>query len=224
MSRAKLTADEKYLVVQKLSQGDVSIGALVSENHVSRQTIYDWRDQYNLYGIEGLSESNHWGSYSKELKENAVQDYLSGDYSQRDICMKYRVKRGALRKWIKQYNSHKEFKNTHQGKSIMTISRKLSFEEKIDAVHFCIKNNYDYSLTAVKFKVHYQQIYSWTKKYEQNGPEALQDRRGRKKPSEEMTPEEKMKVKIKELEAKNYRLEIENAFLKKLEELERRGF
>jgi transposase-like protein len=106
----------------------------------------------------------------------------------------------------------------------MTTSRKLSFEEKIDAVHFCIKNNYDYSLTADKFKVHYQQIYSWTKKYERNGPEALQDHRGRKKPLEEMTPEEKLKVKMKELEAKNYRLEIENAFLKKLQELERRGF
>jgi hypothetical protein len=39
-----------------------------------------------------------------------------------------------------------------------------------------------------------------------------------------MTPEEKLKVKMKELEAKNYRLEIENAFLKKLQELERRGF
>jgi transposase-like protein len=224
MSRAKLSAEEKYSIVQKLSLGDVGISALASEYLVPIQTIYDWRDQYNLYGIEGLSKSNHWRSYSKELKENAVQDYLSGGYSQRNICKKYRVSRGAFRKWIKQYNSHKEFKNTHQGKSIMTTSRKLSFEEKIDAVHFCIKNNYDYSLTADKFKVHYQQIYSWTKKYERNGPEALQDHRGRKKPLEEMTPEEKLKVKMKELEAKNYRLEIENAFLKKLQELERRGF
>src|SRR5947207_3100732 len=108
MSRAKLSAEEKYSIVQKLSQGDVSISALASEYHVSKQTIYDWRDQYNLYGIEGLSESNHWRSYSKELKENAVQDYLSGGYSLRDICKKYRVSRGALEKWIKQYNSHKE--------------------------------------------------------------------------------------------------------------------
>ena len=137
MSRAKLSAEEKYLIVQKLSQGDAGINALAREYHVPKQTIYDWRDQYNLYGIEGLSESKHWRSYSKELKENAVQDYLSGGYSLRDICKKYRVSRGALEKWIKQYNSHKEFNNTHQGKSTMTTSRKLSFEEKIDAVHFC---------------------------------------------------------------------------------------
>lgn len=224
MSRGKFSAEEKYSIVQKLSQGDVGIRTLVSEYQVPKQTIYKWRDQYALYGIEGLSESHHWRSYSKELKESAVRDYLSGGYSQRDICMKYKISHGAFERWIKQYNSHKEFKNKQQGKSIMTTSRKLSFEEKIDAVHFCIKNNYDYSLAANKFKVSYQQIYSWTKKYEQYGPEALQDRRGRKKSLEEMTPEEKLKVKVNGLEAKNYRLETENTYLKKLEEIERRGF
>ncbi len=224
MSRGKFSAEEKYIIVQKLSQGDVGISRLASEYQVPKQTIYKWKDQYKLYGMEGLSESHHWRSYSKELKESAVLDYLSGNYSQRDICIKYKISRGAFQRWIKQYNSHKEIKNTHQGKSIMTTSTKLLFEEKIDAVHFCIKHNYDYSLTANKFKVSYQQIYSWTKKYEQNGPEALQDHRGRNKPLEEMKPEEKLTVKIKELEAKNYRLEIENAFLTKLKELERRGF
>lgn len=223
MSRSKFSAEEKNSIVQKLSQG-VGISKLVSEYQVPKQTIYKWRDQYELYGLEGLSKSNHWRSYSKELKASAVLEYLSGDYSQRDICMKYKISRGAFQRWIKQYNSHKEFKNTHQGKSIMTTSRKLSFEEKIDAVHFCIKSNYDYSLAADKFKVHYQQIYSWTKKYEENGPDALQDRRGRKKSLGEMTPEEKLKVKVNELEAQNYRLEVENAYLKKLEEIERRGF
>ncbi|WP_422677810.1 helix-turn-helix domain-containing protein [Bacillus smithii] len=91
-------------------------------------------------------------------------------------------------------------------------------------VHFCIKNNYDYSLTAETFKISYQQIYSWTRKYEMNGSESLQERRGRKKSLEEMTLEEKLKIKIKELEAKNEHLEMENAYLKKLKELERRGF
>mgnify|MGYP001770227406 FL=1 len=57
-----------------------------------------------------------------------------------------------------------------------------------------------------------------------NGSESLQERRGRKKSLEEMTLEEKLKIKIKELEAKNEHLEMENAYLKKLKELERRGF
>lgn len=41
-----------------------------------------------LYRIEGLIESNHWRSDSRVLNENAVQDNLSWNYSQRDICMK----------------------------------------------------------------------------------------------------------------------------------------
>ena len=45
-----------------------------------------------------------------------------------------------------------------------------------------------------------------------------------KKPQEEMSEQEKLRIKIKELEAKNYRLEAENAFLKKLEEIERRRY
>ena len=47
---------------------------------------------------------------------------------------------------------------------------------------------------------------------------------GRKKPQAEMSEQEKLRIKIKELEAKNYRLEAENAFLKKLEEIERRRY
>ena len=105
----------------------------------------------------------------------------------------------------------------------MTQSRKLSFEEKIEAVHFCIKNDHNYSLVVEKYQISYQQIYSWTKKYEANGPEVLRDRRGRNKSIEEMTDEEKLRIKLKELEAKNYRLEMENALLKKVRGNRKKG-
>ena len=52
--------------------------------------------------------------------------------------------------------------------------------------------------------------------------EALRDRRGRKKEEVELSPEEKIKFEMKKLEKENERLRAENAFLKKLEELERR--
>ena len=39
MSRGKFSAEEKYLIVQKLSQGDVGISTLVSEYQVPKQTI-----------------------------------------------------------------------------------------------------------------------------------------------------------------------------------------
>jgi transposase len=60
------------------------------------------------------------------------------------------------------------------------------------------------------------------KKLEVSGEEALKDRRGRTKPQAELTEEEKLKLRIQQMERENERLRAENLFLKKLEEIERR--
>lgn len=70
----------------------------------------------------------------------------------------------------------------------------------------------------------YQQIYSWVKKYETQGAEALTDKRGRTKPETEMTELEKLRAENRLLKAQNKRQEMEMAFLKKLDEIERRRF
>ena len=51
----------------------------------------------------------------------------------------------------------------------------------------------------------------------------LEDRRGRTKQDEELTNEEKLERRIQQIERENERLRAENLFLKKLEEIERRG-
>ncbi|WP_076042840.1 helix-turn-helix domain-containing protein [Clostridium botulinum] len=83
-------------------------------------------------------------------------------------------------------------------------------------ISFCIENNENYQLAAAKYKVSYQQVYSWTVKYKQSGTEALVDRRGKRKTSEEVTEAEKLAAKIKLLETENKRLQMENGFLKKM--------
>ncbi|MCM3110763.1 hypothetical protein [Lederbergia lenta] len=60
------------------------------------------------------------------------------------------------------------------------------------------------------------------KKHEIGGDEALRDKRGQNKTEEELLPEEKNKLEMKRLERENGRIRAENAFLKKLEEIERR--
>ncbi|CRK81715.1 helix-turn-helix domain-containing protein [Neobacillus massiliamazoniensis] len=222
--RSKYSSEEKYQILMKYLEGEISPSRLIKEYKISNSTLLSWKDKYELYGIDGLEESHGWKEYSDELRLSAIQDYLSGAYSILEICRKRKVSRGALRVWIKNYNNHKETKNTHRRKSLMIQSKKLSFEEKVEAVHLCIKNGHNYSAVIEKYHISYQQIYSWTKRYEAEGPESLRDHRGRKKPVEEMTEQEKLRIKVKELEAKNYRLEVENALLKKLEEIERRRY
>ncbi|MCM1989281.1 helix-turn-helix domain-containing protein [Oceanirhabdus seepicola] len=79
-------------------------------------------------------------------------------------------------------------------------------------------------MVKFQYQVSYQQVYQWVKKYESGGEDALKDRRGRNKVEEELTPEERMNLEMKKLKEENEKLKAENAFLKKLEELERRQF
>jgi transposase len=222
--RSKYSSTEKYQILMKYIEGEMGPSRIREEYKIPKSTLYKWKNNYELYGIDGLEESHGWKEYSNELRLSAIQDYMSGNYSKIEICRKYKVSNGALDVWIKNYNNHKETRQTHRRKSLMIHSRKLSFEEKVEAVHLCIKNGHDYSTVLEKYQISYQQIYSWTKKYEADGPESLRDHRGRNKPVEEMSVQEKLKIKVKELEAKNYRLEAENALLKKLKEIERRRY
>ncbi|MFZ4201260.1 transposase [Lysinibacillus sp. NPDC056220] len=67
-------------------------------------------------GEIGLEESTSWNPYSKELKLAAVQDYLSGQYSLKEVTRKYKVSdKSVLRNWIQKYNSHRELKDTGKG-------------------------------------------------------------------------------------------------------------
>ncbi|MDU3549583.1 MAG: helix-turn-helix domain-containing protein, partial [Clostridium sp.] len=149
---------------------------------------------------------------------------LDGKGSLDDICIKYKISAiGILQQWIKKYNGHKIFKShSTKGDKLMTNGRKTTYEERIEIVSFCIANAHDYNLTANKFNVSYQQVYTWVKKSNKDGYNALVDRRGKNKSFEELSESEKFSAQLKLLEAENRRLKMENDFLKKLEEIERR--
>ncbi len=56
-----------------------------------------------------------------------------------------------------------------------------------------------------------------------DGMHTMQDKRGKRKSPEEMTEVEKLRAEVRLLRAEKRRAEIEISFLKKLEEIERRG-
>ena len=160
--------------------------------------------------------------YSAELKLQAVQDYLAGKGSLRKICKKYGIPdHKMLRQWISCYNGHKDYRRRTgaKGEIYMTKGRKTSQQERAEIVAFCIEHNKDYGLSVETYGVSYQQIYAWVRKYEESGLDGLKDNRGRTKPVDEMSEIEKLKAEMKILEAKNRQLEIENEFIKKLQEL-----
>ena len=160
--------------------------------------------------------------YSAELKIQAVEEYLSGKGSQREICKKYGIlAKRTLEVWIMWYNGHREIKkrSSAKGEIYMTKGRKTTQEERAEIVAFCIGHGKDYGLTVETFKVSYQQIYSWVKKYEEKGVNGLTDRRGKAKPESKSTEEERLRQENKILQAKIKDQEMEIALLKKLREL-----
>lgn len=224
MSKKSYSLEDKIQIIRALNDGEYSVGELEAIYNVSNVAIYDWIYKYETYGLEGLKKNSTWKNYSKELKLAAVKDYLSGQYSLREITRKYEISSDScLRRWIKKYNSHRELKDVSKGRScFMTKGRKTTWNERIQIVLDCLENEKNYQKTAEIYEVSYQQVYQWVRKYENGGEEALKDKRGRKKEEIELTQDEMIQLQIKKLERENERLRAENLFLKKLEEIERR--
>ena len=164
--------------------------------------------------------------YSKELKLQAIQEYQSGKGSLAEICRRNGISSDTrLREWIKWYNGHKEIRASRgAGMEIyMTKGRKTTQAERVEIVAFCIEHGKDYPLTIQTYGVSYNQIYSWVRKYEERGVDGLADGRGRTKPLEEMSEMERLRAENRLLRARNLDLEMENALIKKLKELEGSG-
>lgn len=224
MSRKAYTPRFKMEVLQAWGDGSYTLAEILNKYKVSETAIREWKYRFDTFGSEGLKDSSTWKKYSKDIKLLAVSDYLFGNYSLFEVIRKYEISsHSVLRKWIKKYNSHSELKDTSQGRTItMTKGRKTTWEERMQIVLNCLGNGKDYQETASIYKVSYQQVYQWVKKYEDGGDDALKDRRGNKKEEAKLTPEEKISLQMKKLERENERLRAENLFLKKLEEFERR--
>lgn len=225
MSRkSKVSTEIKVQAVEDYLRDIKSLSEISNELNIYKSAISAWVRKYKTFGKEGLLNKGYNTSYSAQLKTQAVIDYLDGKGSLDDICIKYKISAiGILQQWIKKYNGHKIFKShSTKGDKLMTNGRKTTYEERIEIVSFCIANAHDYNLTSNKFNVSYQQVYTWVKKYNKDGYTALVDRRGKNKSFEELSESEKFSAQLKLLEAENRRLKMENDFLKKLEEIERR--
>ncbi len=223
MSKRSISAEDKINAVHLYLDGISSQGQIASRYGITKASFQQWLRNYKAIGEEAFTSKNY-KHYSKELKLNAVQDYLSGCGSQDEICKKYKIRsKSKLQLWIKKYNSHEELKASGTGGTvIMTKGRKTTFEERVEIASYCIAHDHNYMETSEKFSVSYQQARNYTVKYEAGGVDALQDKRGKRKPEDTLTEVEKLRAELKLEKAKRQKAEMEASFLKKLDEIERR--
>ena len=165
-------------------------------------------------------------SITLEEKNEAVRFYLEGKGSLSATCKKFKIpSAGTLRRWIKVYNDC-ELKASPVGgkRTVMIKGRKTTLEERIAIVENHIKSGSTYDETAQKYNISYQQIYQWYHKYMDKGVDGLKDGRGRTRTEEEMSELEKLKAENRLLKAELENRKLENLFLKKVKEIERRRF
>lgn len=219
----KATVAERLQAVTSILQGQTSVKAAAKRVKASHSTVENWLRAYRAAGVTGLEESHTRKAYSTELKLQAVLTYLSSNWSLKSVCDKYEISsRSVLRRWIDQYNSGKTL-NQKRGNSQMNAGRKTGLNERIEIAQYTIANELDYQKAMKKFGVSYSQVYSWVRKYREQGPAGLEDRRGKSLASKsQLSEKEAQELRIKELEARNQYLEVENDLLKKLKEIERR--
>lgn len=219
----KITTEDKLRIVESYLKGDVGVREAGRQIGVAEATIRRWASRYRAEGPTGLIPNKGNRHYSKETKQAAVMDYQGGGGSLLQVCERYKIRSTRqLQKWIKVYNRHEDFVEQNGG-SRMTKSRKTTQAERLEIVRECIAEGNNYGAMAIKYQVSYQQVYSWTKKYREMGEAGLEDRRGRRAGTQpSRTPEEELRDRIAQLERKNLDLEMENALLKKVEEIERR--
>ena len=224
MSRkSKIDPVEKVKIIERVLADEISASEAARLIGVDESSIRNWRNLYLSDGPSALMVQSNNKTYSKELKLQAVQEYLDGKSSQRDIVKKYHLRSSSqLRKWIKVYTTHGEIKSrTSGGGSYMRKARSTTPEERLAIVQDCLANDKNYGAMALKYQCSYQQVRNWVKRYEEMGSAGLEDRRGHRvgtMPSR--TPEEEMRDRIAELERRNRDLQMENDLLKKVRELE----
>ena len=183
-----------------------------------------WVNKYKASGESAFIRTGHSQSYSASFKKCVVEAYLNGEGSYRKLAVTYNIPSEiTIRQWVLKYNGHEKLKASGTGGiAIMTKGRKTTFDERVEIVQYCIAHDHNYAKTAEQFGISYQQARNYTIKYENQGVEALRDRRGKRKPEAEMSELEKLRAENRILRAEKEHAQMEADFLKKLAEIERR--
>ena len=112
MSKRKISVEDKLYAVTLYLDGKESQHQIASMFDVSVASVQQWIRNYESMGADAFTLKGN-KKYSKQLKQQAVLDYLAGRGSHDDICKKYGIRsKSKLQIWIKKYNGHEELKSS----------------------------------------------------------------------------------------------------------------
>ena len=227
--KVKYSKELKLEIVKRYLKGE-SGSSLANEYDMPKsmaENIRQWARKFEAMGEGGFDSSSSNKTYSKELKECAINDYLNGVESLEGLTNKYNISsRSIVINWLKKYNKGIEIKDYDPKGDVYTMkSRKTTLEERIKIVNYVLANNNDYKGAADKYSVPYANVYNWVKKYNEAGEDGLSGSRGRpssKEPKHELTDIEKKDIEIEKLKRELERSKMVIEVLKKNIEIQER--
>ena len=163
--------------------------------------------------------------YSSELKIQVASDYLNGRGSYNGLSKKYNITPSIIRTWVNTAEL-----NGLESLKVKRTKREHSVDFKLDVVSYYLKSDEGRNLVAAKFNISPSQVHSWTKKFQQGGPEALlpvkkgkptkmpkkTKKAKRNKQTETLTDKQKYEAKLLEKDTKIKELELELIIAKKV--------
>ena len=226
MSRKrKYTVEAKVRAAERYLRGEDSAAAIAAEMGMGKsgdRRVRRWAAAYRENGIEGFHLKAGNSSYTAEMKQQAVEEYLRGEGTLESISRKYHIfGNDTLRQWIQVYNSNRELRGYNPRPEVyVAMRKKTTKEERQEIVTYCLEHGKDYKETAAKYEVSYSQVYQWVRHYEEQGEGGLEDRRGKRKSDEEVDELERLRRENLRLKAKLQESERLNLLLKKVKEFE----
>ena len=209
--------------VHEYLSGQGSCKSIAESNGISPYSLQSWVYKYKAHGEMAFIDTPGNKRYSKEFKLKCIEEVLSGQGSVYDIVAKYNISsRAVLQRWIIKYNANRELKDYDPKREVYMAEarRKTTIEERKEIVKYCIEHGRDYKGTASLYDVSYTQVYSWVRKYDSDGEEALIDKRGHHKTDDEVDELERLRRENKRLKRQLEEKDMMVTLLKKVKELE----
>ena len=219
--RIEMDLAEKEKLIQEYLAGRMREAA--RRAWVGHSTMHTWISRYRAEGVSALSENGNVQrrTYSEEIRQKSVEEYLSGQGSSMAIAEKYKLRSGNLvLNWAKEYYRYRN--SVEEAGVVSTTKRKHTLEERVQAVREHLEDGKSFSELSARYGTTAQVIRNWVKRYQEMGVAGLEDRRGKRLVSQTpRTPEEALRIENARLERENYLLKMELDLLKKVKELER---
>lgn len=150
--KSKYTIDQKVKAILDYKSGNSKVADICNALglHQSGKDLYNWIAIYDKYGEAGFLPKERNKVYSKTLKDAAIQDYLIGKGSYKEIARKYEIwSSRTLENWVvkflEYYDSEKPKPITNKNEleelrlENLQLKRELELKEKENILLIKIK-------------------------------------------------------------------------------------